>query len=236
MSNGFTKTARYYDKIYSWKDYQGESEQLISLIRRKLPEAQTLLDVACGSGMHIIYLKEQLQVLGVDIDPEMISIAAQRNPEIEFLQADMLDFNLGREFDVVTCLFSSIGYVKTLDNLRKAVQCLASHTRPGGLLIIEPWFTPDKWVPNTVHALFIDEPLLKIARINTSFVEGRLSIFDLHHLIGTPQGTEHVVEHHELGLFETDEMRTVMEDAGMAVEHEPRGLEGRGLFIGRRQG
>ena len=43
-----------------------------------------------------------------------------------------------------------------------------------------------------------------------------------------------VVERHELGLFETDEMRTVMEEHGLDVTHDAEGLTGRGLFIGKR--
>jgi hypothetical protein len=146
----------------------------------------------------------------------------------------MIAFNLGRKFDLITCLFSSIGYVKTLENLSKAITSMADHLIPGGLLLVEPWFTPDQWTPDTVHALFIDEPTLKIARVNTSYAEGRLSYFDLHYLIGTPQKTEHFVESHELGLFERGEMEAAFSDAGLQVAFHEEGLIGRGLYIARK--
>ena len=104
------------------------------------------------------------------------------------------------------------------------------------MLVIEPWFTPENWHPNTVHSSFIEEPELRIARISTSFVEGRMSVFDLHHLVGTPEGTEHIVEHHEMGLFEVGEMTAAMEGAGLAVTYDSHGLSGRGLYIGRGTG
>jgi SAM-dependent methyltransferase len=231
----FSKTARYYDKIYAVKDYQAEVNRLMAIIRENCGSGgNRLLDVACGTGHHLAYLKEQFDVEGLDISQELLEIAHQRNPEVVFHHADMTDFDLGCQFDVVTCLFSSIGYVKTLDNLTRAVTCMTKHLLPGGILIVEPWFTPDTWQPNTVHASFIDEPDLKIARVNTSFVNGRLSFFDLHYLIGTPEGTEHFVERHELGLFETDEMHTVFSEAGLEVSYDAEGLTGRGLFIGRR--
>jgi hypothetical protein len=69
--------------------------------------------------------------------------------------------------------------------------------------------------------------------MNTSFRDGRLSYFDLHYLIGTPEGTEHFVERHELGLFETSEMHDLLADAGLEVTYDEEGLMGRGLFIGR---
>jgi len=230
----FSKTPRYYDKIYASKDYQGEAQRLIALIRENLcSEGNHLLDVACGTGHHIEYLKEHFAVEGLDISEELLEVARQRNPGVLFHQADMIHFELGKRFDVVTCLFSSIGYVRTIENLRRAVNCMAQHVMPGGVVIIEPWFTPDTWRPRTVHAQFVDEPELKIARINTSYVEGRLSYFDLHYLIGTPEGTEHFVEHHEMGLFEQDEMVAAFEGAGLAVSYDSEGLTGRGLYIGK---
>jgi hypothetical protein len=87
-----------------------------------------------------------------------------------------------------------------------------------------------------VHARFIDEPDLKIARINTSFVEGRLSLMDMHYLIGTPAGTEHYVERHELGLFTTEEVYHALTIGGLEVTYDATGLTGRGLYIGQREG
>ncbi len=233
----FSKTARYYDKLYAGKDYAGEVQRLISLLGVE-PEKKrlTLLDVACGTGLHIEHLREHFYVEGLDICPELLKVARERNPDTPFHLGDMIEFDLGKRFDVVTCLFSSIGYVKTLDKLRSAVRSMAAHLKPGGVLVIEPWFTPADWRPNTVHAIYIDESELKIARINTSLVEGKVSVLDMHYLIGTPEGTEHVLERHELGLFEAEETPSAMEEAGLVVEYDPDGLTGRGLYIGEQKG
>ncbi len=197
--DAYTQSARWYDVIYSEKDYAAESAILTGVIHQHLHSGgRKLLDAACGTGRHIEHLKQIFEVEGLDIRPELLEVAAMRNPEIPFHCADMTAFDLNRKFDVVTCLFSAIGYVKTIENLHQAVRSLGKHVLPGGLLIIEPWFTPDAWTPHTVHGMYIDEENLKLARINTSFMEERLSIFDLHHLVGTPQETIYFVEHHEL--------------------------------------
>jgi SAM-dependent methyltransferase len=229
------RTAQYYDRIYSFKDYEADVRRLIPIIRENLQSGgNRLLDVACGTGRHIEYLRAHFHVEGLDISAEMLEVARERNPGVPVHEADMVDFDLGTTFDVVVSLFSSIGYVKTLENLHRSVACMARHTVPGGLVIVEPWFAPDAWSPNTVHGIFIDEPDLKIARVSTSFVDGGVSIFDLHHLIGTPEGTEHIVEHHELGLFTTDEMRDAFAGAGLEVTYDAEGLSGRGLYVGRK--
>lgn len=230
----FHKTARFYDLIYNWKDYKAKSQMLIKIIHENLISGgKNLLDVACGTGQHIEHLKERFTVEGLDIDPELIGIARERNHELIFHQENMTIFKLQKKFDIITCLFSSIGYVKSLENLNKTISCMRQHLVPGGLLIIEPWFTPGEWHTNTVHALFIDEPDLKIARINTSMVDGRISILDLHYLIGTPEGTDHLVERHELGLFEIEETLDAFKSAGLEATYNKEGLMGRGLYIAR---
>ena len=55
----FSKTASYYNKLYSSKNYQDETQRLKDIIRKNLSSGgNRLLDVACGTGRHIEYLKE----------------------------------------------------------------------------------------------------------------------------------------------------------------------------------
>ena len=233
----FEESARFYDAIYAFKNYESEARQIHELIQvYKQSAGRALLDVGCGTGAHIGFLREHYEVEGLDLDAEILAVARERFSGVPFHHADMADFDLSRQFDVIMCLFSSIGYVKTLDKLKDAVGSMTVHLKPQGVLAIEPWFTPENWHPNTVHGTYVDEPDLKIARINTSFVKGKVSVFDLHHLVGTPEGTEYLVEHHELGLFEVEQMISVMEQAGLTVKYNADGLTGRGLYIGRKNG
>jgi hypothetical protein len=57
-------------------------------------------------------------------------------------------------------------------------------------------------------------------------------LLDMHHLVGTPDGVEYFVEHLELTLFPRESYRAAMAAAGLAVEFDPQGPMGRGLFIG----
>ncbi len=234
----FSHTAQYYDTIYlAMKDYRAEADTLTTFIHPyRRSTGNRLLDVACGTGLHLAYLKQHFQVEGLDLDEQILAIARQWNPGIPLHRADMTDCNLGHPFDGVTCLFSAIGYVKTLDNLSQALQCMAQHLVPGGVLLIEPWFTPDTWYPGNISARFIDEFHLKIARMNTSSVEGRLSVMDMHYLIGTPEGIHHYVEHHALGLFTSAEMTNALTAGGLEVTCDAVGLTGRGLYIGQHVG
>ena len=231
----FSKSANFYDALYGsmGKDYAAEAQKLHTTVKQhKRSTGNTLLEVACGTGKHASLLQKDYQVEGLDLDAEMLAIASQKYPDITFHQADMVEFNLGKQFDVVTCLFSSIGYVKTKARLESAVQAMTNHLLPGGVLIVEPWFTPEQWKPGRVSALFVDQPELKIARMNISEVEGRLSFFVFHYTVATPQGVEYFTERHELGLFTPDEYLEAFRKAGLTVTHDSTGLDGRGLYIG----
>ena len=98
-------------------------------------------------------------------------MAKQKNPEITFHEADMTDFDLGRQFDAIVCLFSAIGYAKTPETCQSAIDCMSRHLRPGGVLVIEPWFTPDVWISNTPHLIEFESDDIKIARVNTQLCE-----------------------------------------------------------------
>ncbi len=230
----FSRSARFYDALYSWKDYPAETTRLRELIAVRVPHARTLLDVACGTGIHLADLAEDYDVEGVDLDPEMLAIARERVPIVRLHEGDMVDLDLGREFDVVTCLFSSIGYAVTRERLDQAAKSLARHVAPGGLLIVEPWITPDAWSPD-VFALFVDEPGLKIARMNaqTPLADDTVTI-DFHYLVATPDGVEHFTESHTTGMFTDEDYRAAFEAAGLEVELDEKGLMGRGLYLGRR--
>ena len=63
--------------------------------------------------------------------------------------------------------------------------------------------------------------------------EGSLSIMSFEYLVGTPAGIESFSERHEATLFTDEEYRAAFAAAGLVVEHDPEGLIGRGLYIGR---
>jgi SAM-dependent methyltransferase len=231
----FGKTERLYDQIYAWKDYAGEVARLESLIDARLPSARSLLDVACGTGKHLELLRRRFEVAGVDADPVMVDIARERlGPDVPLHVADMADFDLGRRFDVVTCLFSSIAYVRTDDRLRSAVAGLVRHATPGGLIVVEPWFTPDQWTAGHLHAIYVDEPDLKVARLSLSGPLTDPLTMTFHYLVGTPDGIKHLTEDHVVGMFTADQYVDAFRAAGVEPDHDPEGLMGRGLYVGVR--
>lgn len=231
----FTLSTKYYDALYRalGKDYQSEAAQLTRYLHeRGIVSGASLLDVACGTGGHLQFLREEFACEGVDIDRNMLSIAAQRCPDLSLTPADMISFNLGKKYDAIICLFSSIGYVPSTMRLNQTLLTFARHLKPGGVVAIEPWLTPEQWEDRTLSALYVDERDLKVARMNVSRRDGNVAIINFHYMVGSPDGIRSFTEPHRLTLFTGEQYRSAMEGARLRVEFLPQGLSSRGMYIG----
>ncbi len=229
----FTNTAKYYDAVYSYKDYVAESGLVTKLIRERVPNAKTLLDVACGTGKHLEYLVNQFDCTGVDLDQEMLDIAQERGPNTPLHAGDMCDFQLNAKFDAAICLFSSIGYTKTVDRMVQAVSNMANHLKKGGILIVEPWLTPEAWLVGHKDSSTYetDEFIVTRMMVSEPIERGRLV---LEYMIGDSSGISRVTETHEMGWFTHNEYLEAFKKADLTTEHLEAGLTGRGIYIGQK--
>ena len=224
-----------YDRIHAFKDYVAESQTLINAVERLQPAAQTLLDVACGTGIHLELLQSRFAVSGLDINPGLLAKAAERVPGVPLHAGDMESFDLGQTFDVVQCLFGSVSFLETPDRLSRAIATMARHVTPGGLLIIEPWLTPANYWRNNIKLDVSESAEGKIARMYVGREEGGVVTNEEHFLIGTPAGVTHMVETNRQGLFAESDFAESFAQAGLElVEHDPVGLHGYGLYVARR--
>jgi ubiquinone/menaquinone biosynthesis C-methylase UbiE len=230
----FKSLARHYDLLYSWKDYKKEVETIRALIRTyKTSPGTDLLEVACGTGKHAELLQDNFSIVATDLNEDMLRIARRRCKRVSFVRADMVNLELGRQFDVVLCLFSSIGYVRTYARLKKTLSNFARHLETGGVAIIEPWWSKASYRVGAVTMTTVGNDDVKIARQSVSKVRGNLSIMDMHYLIGERnKAVTHHVDRHELGLFERRKMLACMREAGLRAHFQEQGLmPDRGLYI-----
>lgn len=232
----YERSAAVYDVLRRDKDYDTTSQTLRELIGRLVPGATSLLDVGCGTGRHLERLMADYRVEGVDLSAEMLKVAGRRCPGVPLHQGDFVEFRLDREFDVVCCLFGSIGYATTVDDLGRAIGSMARHVGPGGALIVEPWVTPERFIEGRLKFDSVDDPELAVARIYVTRREGRVSIFESDYLVGEPGGVTHFSEREELGLFTDEEYRYAFRAAGLSlVDLDPATeLFGYGLYAGLR--
>jgi ubiquinone/menaquinone biosynthesis C-methylase UbiE len=236
----YSTLAETYDLVYSWKDYAKESKNIVRWIQRWGPKgARTLLDVACGTGNHLVYLRKRFDCTGIDLNPAMLRVARRKLPGVRLRRGPMQSFDLHREYDVVTCLFSAIGYVRNLSEFNQTIRNLAHHVKPGGIVIVEPWVFPSDFIPGKAHAVLGKAPGVWIVRANVSTVKGRVSKMRFHYLLAR-DGAKRVrywsVDHRSFGVTPA-EYRTAFRRAGLSVRYVREGLTGtRGAFLGVKTG
>lgn len=231
----FAKSEKYYDVLYEalGKDYAAEAEAAHIVIQKyKRTIKNSLLDVACGTGAHAEVLRKYYKYEGLDIDPAMLKIARAKFLKLKFHRGNMVDFELGKRFDAVVCLFSSIGYVKTRPGMTKAIKTMARHLLPGGVLLVEPWFSPVDWKQGSVRSLHAETPDFKVARISYSSRKGNTSLLEFHYMVGDIKGVRYFMENHIMGLFTHEEYMGAFGSAGLKTVYNKKGLSGRGLYIG----
>jgi ubiquinone/menaquinone biosynthesis C-methylase UbiE len=234
----YSDLAEYYDQINHWKDYRKEVTTLRALIRKnKRTTGKALLDVGCGTGKHINYLRKDFDCTGVDASEKMLAVARRNVSGVKFVQGNMTNFDLGKKFDVVLCLFSAIGHLLTKREIRMAASNFARHMKKGGVLIIEPWIKKSDWKPGTIHLRVYDTGNLKIVRLSYSRMSGNFSLLDERYLIGKKgEGTEHVEDHHKMRLFEPEVLLSALERAGLDARFTTESLmPGRGLVIATKR-
>lgn len=233
----FHRLAAQYDALYSFKDSKREVDYLEALVRRYgRSEGRSWLDVACGTGRHLEYLRRHHEVVGVDLSGAMLRIARRRLPSTRLRRGDMRSFHLSESFDVVSCLFSAIGHLSSEAELGATFRNFARHLKPGGLCIVEPWIDPEDFRSGHVHLVSHSQPTGAVARMAHSTRRGNRSIVHYEYLVGDPRrGIQHFAED-DVGLMvPRPRLLEWMADAGLRPRFLTKGLNpGRGLLLGQK--
>ncbi|KAA8887616.1 class I SAM-dependent methyltransferase [Nocardia colli] len=231
--------ADIYDRIHAHrgKDYAGEARLVAELVRARHPEAASVLDVASGTGSHLRHLRTDFpDAAGLEQSPEMIAVAKRRIPEITMHQGDMRDFDLGRTFDVITLMFSSIGYVDDYPDLVRALAALGRHLTPGGVLVIEPWVFPDSFADDYLATDLVRDDEGAVTRFSHSVRDGGAVVMSVQYLVATPEhGIRHLTDRHRLALFTREQYLAAFAAARCPAEFVQPAAFGRGLFIGVKE-
>lgn len=218
------------------KDWATEAHDITERVRGLQPDAGSLLDVACGTGAHLDTFRTCFDdVEGVEVAPAMRERAERRLPGVPIHDDDMRFFDLGRSFDVVTCLCTAVGYLDTVEQMRDAVRCMADHLTAGGVLVIEPWWLPEKFIDGYVGSDLVHDGDRTLARVSHTRRHGRAAHMEVRWLVGDPTGLRSFTITEVFTLFTRDEYSAAFEDAGCAVEYHAGWLTGRGIFIGLRR-
>lgn len=227
--------AAVYEATYRGrgKDWEGEAADVVRIVRELRPGALSLLDVACGTGAHLeTFHTAFAHVEGVEVAQAMRERARRRLPGVPIHDGDMRHLSLGRTFDAVTCLFTAINFLPTVEDMRTAVAAMAGHLVPGGVLVIEPWWFPETFLDGYVGGDLLRDDGRVVARVSRSVRQGNATRMEERWVVADASGFRTFDEVGFLALFAREDYLAAYQDAGCTVEYRPGWLTGRGLFVG----
>ncbi|MDE6585024.1 MAG: class I SAM-dependent methyltransferase, partial [Anaeroplasmataceae bacterium] len=136
--NAYQRFAYYYDDVYEELDYT----LWLDFIQPYLNPSSSILDLACGSGTLAILLKlKNYSVEGLDLSESIIEIAKEKakmnHLHIPFHVGDMTNFNLEKTYDMITCFFDSVNFLKNKEEVQNLLSSVYKHLNPDGLFIFD---------------------------------------------------------------------------------------------------
>lgn len=134
----FTALAAIYDDIMADVEYDCWADFVLTYARDAHLQLHTALDLACGTGGFTReLLAAGLDVVGLDSSAEMLGVARERLPEVEWVTGDLRTFSLSRRFDLITCVFDSLNNLLVPEELGAAFARVYEHLEAGGLFAFD---------------------------------------------------------------------------------------------------
>ena len=123
MHTSYKKLGKFYDAMHQRRDYTKESSFVLKQIKRINPQAQSVLDVGCGTGTHLLLLSKNFESLaGVDINEEILAVAKSKFPSALYQESSMSGFAFDKQFDAIISLYSVFNYNLTMDEAEKTLK------------------------------------------------------------------------------------------------------------------
>ena len=136
--------AAVYDALMDVVPHTAWLNRIERAVRERGKSPQSVLEVACGTGIvtEMLYQHGYRPVYGIDISGAMVQIAKTKAEAkglpIAYQEQDAakLDLN-GTRFDLVVSLFDSLNYITEPEHLRQAFLRVYQHLNSGGIFAFD---------------------------------------------------------------------------------------------------
>jgi SAM-dependent methyltransferase len=231
----FDNYSNYYNLLYKDKDYSIEANYVRNLIKKYGVDVKTILDLGCGTGKHAKQLTEyEFTVTGIDQSEEMVRIAKEQNPTLDFFQGDIRTARLNKKFDTAVSLFHVMNYQTTNDDIITSFKTVNTHLKDNGIFIFDSWYGP---------AVLSDRPTVRVKRMENELIDvkrtskpqldlnsNRVNIkFDIEIKNKNTEKTETINEIHNIRYFFYPEIEFFLRTTGFKLLHVEEWMTGNDL-------
>ena len=137
-----------YDRLTNDVDYGSTVDFYYAILEREGLKPRTAVDLACGTGsVTEILARRGLQVIGVDMSEDMLTVANQKTAELYptpwFICQSLQELRLPKAVDLAVCALDSLDYITDPEDCRRAIHRIYKCLNPGGIFIFDV-NTPEK--------------------------------------------------------------------------------------------
>ncbi|MFW5694262.1 MAG: class I SAM-dependent methyltransferase [Alkalispirochaeta sp.] len=209
----YRELASLYDQLFP------VDPQAVSFIRDRVTPGRPVLDVACGTGSHLIALEGHgLEVYGIDYSPEMVEIAKMRRPDrVSRMDMRNIGDHAARPFSLIYSIGNSLSHLPLPGDVARFLAACRTSLMPEGGIILQ---TID--VSDLDHGAVLPLETLEgqDARMKRSYTIGRASLEgakEIHFeaLLHRPEGEPERIEQRLLGLSPSL-VTAMLEDSGFS--------------------
>lgn len=139
----YTHLAPVYDDVMRDVDYEVWADFIDAIIVEHFEEAQTVLELGCGTGTLSLLLDELdlYDITATDISEEMLEVARFKGEfqkaNVRFERVDFTDIRLEERFDVAVLVFDGINYMTETDGVMRVLGQVKRVLQPEGLFILD---------------------------------------------------------------------------------------------------
>ncbi|NLO74157.1 MAG: methyltransferase domain-containing protein [candidate division WS1 bacterium] len=242
--NSSSRTSDWWERFFASPDCiplsffpakQETDAEVAGLVRMLgLRQRTRIADICCGAGRHLVPLARRgYDVTGLDISTWLLTHAKERaarrglSPRLVLGDARALPFRDGA-FDVAWNLFNSFGYCDTDEEnqaiLQEAARCLA----PGGQFLLD--------TRNPQYQILFAPPRRTVRAAGklrlVQFCTHERERHRLRVVWKTPEGQ--IVHYASFRLYQIEELRAMMQKAGLEEIGLYAGYDGRPFNSGER--
>lgn len=252
--------SEYYDFVVPYRDRQ-DIEFFVEMARGS---RGPVLEIGCGTGRVLIpTARAGIEIVGLDSSASMLKVLGEklyREPEevqsrVKLVHADMRQFDLVREFALVTTPFRSFQHLITAEDQLSCLACILHHLVPGGRLVLDV-FNPS--LPHLVDDCYLiefgEEPefrmpdgrrVIRRHRVVSRDLKNQVQNIELLYEVTYPDGHTHRLVHpFPMRYFFRFEVEHLLARSGFQLEElysdydrTPYGTKypGELIFVGRKR-
>lgn len=234
--NIYSAFARGYDTVMRDVNYELWANYILDLLQKFKSPGRNWLNCACGTGScESFWQQAGYHLTGIDQSAAMIAAAREKYPsaKMRFEVMDMTELRLEESFDVVTCLYDSLNYLTTAEDVQAFIGGVASHLSDQGLFIFDV-ATEANILENFSQVTYAENfPDFAYIWENQYNLETKICRSDFHFFYQTGEtGFERESETHFQRMYASSELARWLRQAGLeflaaydGFSHDPPGDE-----------